>query len=72
MDGRPTPYGVGQKERLVKHKQIAEEIIALSAEMDFAVERHRQLQIEEKNAKKQIIDNKLKPKGAKLLKKMNN
>lgn len=68
LDGRPTPYGARQKKRLVKQKEIAERIIKLTSEVDFAVERYKQIQIDEQNRRKEMIGNKLKPKGAALLK----
>lgn len=69
LDGRPTPYGVGQRERILKHQQLTEQIIKLAGEIDFAVERHGNM-VQEKNERKQrILDNKLKPKGIELLKK---
>lgn len=69
LDGRPTPYGAGQRERLEKNQKLTEQIIQLSAEIDFAVERHKQMKVDEENRRKQIIDGKLKAKGAALLKK---
>ncbi|KAK5642113.1 hypothetical protein RI129_008280 [Pyrocoelia pectoralis] len=69
LDGRPTPYGMRQRERIARQKEVTETIIRLSKEMDFAVERHKQLQIDEENRKAAIIANKLKPKGVMLLRK---
>lgn len=68
LDGRLTPYGVGQKERIEMQRQIAEDIIKLSGEIDFAVERHKKLQVEDAKTKENIIRSKLKPKGINLLK----
>lgn len=68
LDGRSTPYGARQKVRMQKHRQITEQIIKLTAEVDFAVERHQQLQLEEENRQKKMLENKLKPKGVLLLK----
>lgn len=68
LDGRTTPYGMGQKERILKQQEIAQRIIDLTAEIDFAVERHKKLQIEEQENRKQIIGSKLKVKGGRLLK----
>ncbi|XP_018336536.1 39S ribosomal protein L52, mitochondrial [Agrilus planipennis] len=67
LDGRPTPYGVRQTKRLIKQKEIAESIIMLSSEVDFAVERHKKLQAEKVANEQKIIDRKLKPKGKLLL-----
>lgn len=69
LDGRPTPYGVGQKKRLLKQKEITQQIIQFSKEVDFAVERHKMLKKQEEETKKKILDSKLKPKGMLLLKK---
>ncbi|KAF5280224.1 hypothetical protein FQA39_LY05358 [Lamprigera yunnana] len=69
LDGRPTPYGTRQKKRMIKQKEIAEAIIKLTGEVDFAVERHKQLLIDEEQRKENILANKLKPKGLLLLKK---
>lgn len=67
LDGRPTPYCVRQKKRLIKQKELAEAIITLTKEVDFAVERHARLQKEEEDRRKEIIGSKLKPKGLTLL-----
>ncbi|CAH1980422.1 unnamed protein product [Acanthoscelides obtectus] len=69
LDGRLTPYGVGQKMRILKQKEVLSQVIDLTEEVDFAVERHNRLLIEEENKKKAILDKKLKPKGLALLKK---
>lgn len=69
LDGRPTPYTVGQVKRLQKQKELAESIIQLSKEIDFAVERHKLNQKAEENNRQQIINSKLKPKGEALNKK---
>ncbi|XP_063915240.1 large ribosomal subunit protein mL52 [Zophobas morio] len=69
LDGRPTPYGIGQMKRIVKQQQIAEQIHNLTAEIDFAVERHEELTRKESERRQQILDSKLKPKGIELLKK---
>ncbi|CAH1109272.1 unnamed protein product [Psylliodes chrysocephalus] len=67
-DGRLTPYGEGQKKRILKQQQIKENIIELSGEIDFAVDRHKQILEAEENKKKEILSKKLKPKGMALLK----
>jgi large subunit ribosomal protein L52 len=69
LDGRPTPYTVGQKNRVLKHQQLVESIIKLTGEVDFAVTRHAKLQQQEQAAKQKVLDSKLKPKGIELLKK---
>lgn len=69
LDGRSTPYGVRQQQRILKQRQITNQIITLSAEVDFAIERHKKLQQEEEDKRQHILQSKLKPKGLKLLKK---
>lgn len=71
LDGRPTPYGVHQRDRILKQREIAKQIIKLTGEIDFAVDRHKQMMIDEQKRRKEILDNKLKPKGIELLKKKN-
>lgn len=68
LDGRITPLGQGQRRRILRDEEVKFKVIALSKEIDFAIERYKQLQIEEENQKRQIIDRKLKPKGMALLK----
>lgn len=68
LDGRPTPYGPGQKRRIEAQKELAEEIIKLTGEVDFAVERHRKLEEEKQEEVRRIIDGKFKPKGKHLIK----
>lgn len=67
QDGRPTPYGVGQLKRISKQRQLAESIIRLTQEVDFAVERHAALETAKKERRTRILQSKLKPKGAALL-----
>ncbi|KAL6420482.1 hypothetical protein ACFW04_014466 [Cataglyphis niger] len=68
-DGKPTPLGIRQKARLDRQRDYAARIIKLVGEIDYAVERHANLQKEEKQRKQQILDFKLKPKGDLLLQK---
>ncbi|XP_053673418.1 39S ribosomal protein L52, mitochondrial [Anopheles nili] len=69
MDGRVTPFGANQKKRILQQREITKQIVTLSKEMDFAVDRHNRLKTEAvENRQKQIAD-KLKPKGHLLLKK---
>lgn len=67
QDGRPTPYGVGQIKRISKQRELAESIMRLTQEVDFAVERHRKLKQAEERYRQRIMNSKLKPKGAALL-----
>ncbi|XP_018805078.1 PREDICTED: 39S ribosomal protein L52, mitochondrial [Bactrocera latifrons] len=69
LDGRPTPLGSNQKRRLKKQQEIADKIVTLSGELDFAKKRYARIQAEEAETKENIIKNKLKPKGHLLLKK---
>ncbi|XP_018572089.1 39S ribosomal protein L52, mitochondrial [Anoplophora glabripennis] len=68
LDGRLTPYGMHQKTRILKQKELLQDIIKFTGEIDFAVERHKQLRIAEENKKNEILGKKLKPKGLALLK----
>ncbi|XP_015189020.1 PREDICTED: 39S ribosomal protein L52, mitochondrial [Polistes dominula] len=68
LDGRPTPFGVKQKARMIKQKEFAKKIHKLVGEIDYAVERHKRLQQEKEEEQQQILANKLKPKGNLLLK----
>lgn len=68
LDGRPTPLGTRQNNRMLKQKQIAERILTLSKEIDYAVKRHQDMLNKEEEKKQQIIANKFKPKGHLLLK----
>lgn len=69
LDGRISAYGVGQGKRILKQQEIAQKIIDLTGEIDFAVERHKRLQEEQQQRKNDIIASKLKEKGDKLLEK---
>uniref|UniRef100_A0A2M4C3K8 Large ribosomal subunit protein mL52 n=1 Tax=Anopheles marajoara TaxID=58244 RepID=A0A2M4C3K8_9DIPT len=69
MDGRITPYGSNQKKRILQQREIAKQIVTLSKEMDFAVERHSRIEQEVQEAKQKLMREKLKPKGHLLLKK---
>ena len=67
LDGRPTPYGVHQRKRMQREREVAQQILTLSKEIDFAKERFRLIKQKEEQRKAFIIQNKLKPKGALLL-----
>ncbi|XP_058063018.1 large ribosomal subunit protein mL52 [Anopheles bellator] len=69
MDGRVTPYGANQKKRILQQREIAKQIVTLSKEMDFAVERHNRIETEAKETRQKLLAEKLKPKGHLLLKK---
>uniref|UniRef100_A0A336M5A6 CSON004178 protein n=1 Tax=Culicoides sonorensis TaxID=179676 RepID=A0A336M5A6_CULSO len=63
MDGRPTPLGVRQKNRLLKQREYAERIVQLSAELDFAKDRYQKQINAEVESRQQILKSKLKPKA---------
>ncbi|GLV34854.1 mitochondrial ribosomal protein L52 [Carabus blaptoides fortunei] len=71
LDGRSTPLGMRQKKRMLKQKEIAQTILTLSKEIDFAVKRHEDMVTTEKENAEKILANKLKPKGHLLLKDKN-
>ncbi|XP_057332409.1 39S ribosomal protein L52, mitochondrial [Microplitis mediator] len=62
-DGRPSPFGVRQLGRINKQRNIFAKIEKLSGEIDYAVERYNRIQNDIAEKRKNIIDNKLKPKG---------
>ncbi|XP_043500224.1 39S ribosomal protein L52, mitochondrial [Polistes fuscatus] len=68
LDGKPTPFGVRQKARMIKQREYAAKIHKLVGEIDYAVERHKRLQQEKEEERQKILDSKLKPKGDLLLK----
>lgn len=68
LDGRLTPYGANQKLRIARQKDVRDQIIHLTSEIDFAVERHKQMKLQEEERKQNILNKKLKPKGMALLK----
>ncbi|XP_062544968.1 large ribosomal subunit protein mL52 isoform X1 [Armigeres subalbatus] len=67
LDGRVTPLGANQTKRLLQQHELANKIVTMSKEMDFAVERYRTLQANKQKENKQVLDQKLKPKGFLLL-----
>uniref|UniRef100_A0AAG5D3K1 Large ribosomal subunit protein mL52 n=1 Tax=Anopheles atroparvus TaxID=41427 RepID=A0AAG5D3K1_ANOAO len=69
MDGRVTPFGANQKKRILQQREIAKQIVTLSKEMDFAVERYNRINAENEQRKSDLLREKLKPKGHLLLKK---
>lgn len=68
LDGRLTPYGSNQWKRIIKERELRDSIIHLSGEIDFAVERHKQLKLDEEKRKQNILGKKLRAKGTALLK----
>lgn len=67
LDGRLTPFGQRKTAKISKQREIRDQIINLSGEIDFAVERHKTLQANEAKRKQDLLDRKLKPKGQVLL-----
>lgn len=57
-----------QKRRLLKQRELAATIVQMSAELDFAKQRHQTILREKEEKRERIIQNKLKPKGHLLLK----
>ncbi|XP_042887530.1 39S ribosomal protein L52, mitochondrial-like [Penaeus japonicus] len=68
VDGRPTPLRSGQRRRALEQKEVSGKVLQLMKETNFAIERHQRLLLEEKEKKNQILNEKLKPKGHRLLK----
>ncbi|KAF7282751.1 mitochondrial ribosomal protein L52 [Rhynchophorus ferrugineus] len=68
LDGRLTPLTRGQRRRVLRQEETKHQIIALTKEIDFAVELHKQKKLQEEETKRNILENKLKPKGMALLK----
>jgi large subunit ribosomal protein L52 len=57
------------RRRLIKQRNLAKKIVQGIDEIEYAEKRYLRLQEEEKNKRQEILDSKLKPKGAELLKK---
>ncbi|KAK9877030.1 hypothetical protein WA026_016057 [Henosepilachna vigintioctopunctata] len=69
QDNRPTPYGMRQMKRITKQKELAEKIINLTCEVDYAVHRYEQINKNKSEERNRLLSSKLKAKGAALLKK---
>uniref|UniRef100_A0A1Q3FBP3 Large ribosomal subunit protein mL52 n=1 Tax=Culex tarsalis TaxID=7177 RepID=A0A1Q3FBP3_CULTA len=67
MDGSVTPLGSNQKKRLLQQRELAQKIVTMSGEMDFAVDRYNRIQDEKARERQALLDSKLKPKGHRLL-----
>nr|XP_045605697.1 39S ribosomal protein L52, mitochondrial-like isoform X1 [Procambarus clarkii] len=67
IDGRPTPLRVGQRRRAQEQREVSAKVIQLMKETKFAIERQKSLQLEKQKIKQQFLEEKLKPKGYKLL-----
>lgn len=71
MDGRPTPLGSNQLQRLMKQREWTDKIVTQLGELDFAKKRYAKMVEDKEQARNTILSSKLKEKGAKLLKKSN-
>lgn len=69
VDGRTTPLGTNQKKRIEHQQEIARKMVSAIKELDYAKKRHAEMKASKEAEKKQILENKLKPKGHLLLKK---
>lgn len=58
-----------QKERVFRQREVAQKIVTMIGEIDFAKDRFSRIQKEKDEARKKVLDSKLKEKGLKLLKK---
>jgi len=65
LDGRPTPFGMKQKRKLLLQREYAKKIVELSQSLDIAKERYANKIGETDEKIKQVLDKKLKPKGNK-------
>ncbi|XP_016657692.1 39S ribosomal protein L52, mitochondrial-like, partial [Acyrthosiphon pisum] len=65
LDGRPTPFGMKQKRKLLLQREYAKKIVQLSESLDIAKERYAMKVGEEKEKIKHVLDRKLRPKGNK-------
>ncbi|EEB13280.1 mitochondrial 50S ribosomal protein L52, putative [Pediculus humanus corporis] len=70
VDGRPIILSWRKVQLLEREKQICEKISRLSNELDVGLKNYYEKQKEIENRKQKILDNKLKPKGKSLLKKL--
>uniref|UniRef100_A0A182NYV6 Large ribosomal subunit protein mL52 n=1 Tax=Anopheles dirus TaxID=7168 RepID=A0A182NYV6_9DIPT len=62
MDGRVTPFGANQKKRILQQREIAKQIVTLSKEMDFAIERNNRINADAEHVRQKLLGEKLKPK----------
>lgn len=65
LDGRPTPFGMKQKRKLLLQREYAKRIVELSESLDIAKERFAKKVGEKDEHIKRVLSNKLKPKGNK-------
>lgn len=67
VDGRPTPYGSRQKQRIEKQRYYTAKIISLTEEIDTAERLHQEKLAKQKMLAEQRIKAKLRPKGEKTI-----
>ncbi|XP_050429623.1 39S ribosomal protein L52, mitochondrial [Adelges cooleyi] len=67
LDGRPTPFGMRRKRKLLQQREYAKKIVELSESLDLAKERYANKIKEKEENVKSILDKKLQTKGAKLI-----
>ena len=67
-DGRPVPYGSGQKRRIDEQRENLVKIKELVGQIDSARENYKQKQLIAQMRREEILKSKLKEKGTKLLK----
>ncbi|KAL7050918.1 hypothetical protein ACKWTF_004268 [Chironomus riparius] len=68
IDGRPSALGKNQKKRLIKQRELSTKIVDGLNEINFALERFKQLSVKSELEKRRILDSKLKMKGFKMFK----
>ncbi|XP_060854023.1 large ribosomal subunit protein mL52 [Rhopalosiphum padi] len=65
LDGRPTPFGMKQKRKILLQREYAKKIVELSESLDIAKERYAKKVGETEEQIKHVLERKLKPKGNK-------
>ncbi|XP_063861595.1 large ribosomal subunit protein mL52-like isoform X2 [Scylla paramamosain] len=67
LDGRPTPLRIGQMRRARAQHEAATKVVQLMSEVQFAIQREKQLKQEQEDTRQQTIASKLIVKGHKML-----
>jgi large subunit ribosomal protein L52 len=67
-DNRVVPYGIGQKNRIDKQRELLIKMKKLVNEVDNAILKNEQLKLKAEEEKQKILNSKLKKKGTKTLK----
>ncbi|VVC29381.1 Hypothetical protein CINCED_3A006508 [Cinara cedri] len=65
LDGRPTPFSMKQKRKLLLQREFAKKIVELSESLDIAKERYAKKVGKSDQDIKHVLNRKLKPKGNK-------